>query len=180
MSDNWHGWIDGVEFTSRESALQALGISEPATDARELTWKIAGMFCYPTDYPGIDEATAEIERYVQSRLAAERELHANDIVLARAAAEWNSDMYKCAEAERLAWKARAEAAEADVEYLQERIRALLAERQKWLEDKPSVPMEMLAKAFDLGESMVCCDFRAEARKIAARYGYTVTESKEGA
>ena len=30
MSDNWHGWIDGVEFTSRESALQALGISEPA------------------------------------------------------------------------------------------------------------------------------------------------------
>ena len=73
MSDNWHGWIDGVEFTSRESALQALGISEPATDARELTWKIAGMFCYPTDYPGIDEATAEIERYVQSRLASARE-----------------------------------------------------------------------------------------------------------
>ena len=30
MSDNWHGWIDGVEFTSRESALKALGISEPA------------------------------------------------------------------------------------------------------------------------------------------------------
>ena len=30
MSNNWHGWIDGVEFTSRESALKALGISEPA------------------------------------------------------------------------------------------------------------------------------------------------------
>ena len=40
----------------------------------------------------------------------------------------------------------------------------------------TVPMELFAKAFDVGESMVCCDFRAEARKIAARYGYTVTES----
>ena len=46
-------------------------------------------------------------------------------------------------------EARAEAAEADVEYLQERIRALLAERQKWLEDKPSVPMAMLIKCRDI-------------------------------
>ena len=29
MSNNWHGWIGGVEFTSRASALKALGISEP-------------------------------------------------------------------------------------------------------------------------------------------------------
>ena len=50
MSDNWHGWIDGVEFTSRESALKALGISEPAK-----------------------AIAAEIERYVQSRLASARE-----------------------------------------------------------------------------------------------------------
>ena len=37
MSDNWHGWIGGVEFTSRASALKALGISEPApTDEKAL------------------------------------------------------------------------------------------------------------------------------------------------
>jgi hypothetical protein len=54
--------------------------------------------------------------------------------------------------------------------------ALLAhEVQKDESAEKTVPMEMLAKAFDVGESMVCCDFRAEARKIAARYGYVVKE-----
>ena len=38
MSDNWHGWIDGVEFTSRESALKALGISEPAPAEQGEVW----------------------------------------------------------------------------------------------------------------------------------------------
>lgn len=56
----------------------------------------------------------ECQTVTRKRDAAERELHANDIVLARAAAEWNSDMYKCAEGERLAWKARAEKAEAQL------------------------------------------------------------------
>ena len=38
MSDNWLGWIDGVEFTSRESALKALGISEPAPTDEKAQW----------------------------------------------------------------------------------------------------------------------------------------------
>ena len=78
MSDNWHGWIDGVEFTSRESALKALGISEPATDARELDKIVSDIQsvepgsggCNDIDH---EEARAMIERYVQSRLASARE-----------------------------------------------------------------------------------------------------------
>ena len=45
----------------------------PAKDAWECAVKIAPIYCYPADYPGIDKAAAEIERYVESRLAEERE-----------------------------------------------------------------------------------------------------------
>ena len=45
----------------------------PAKDAWECAVKIAPIYCYPADYPGIDKAAAEIERYVESRIAEERE-----------------------------------------------------------------------------------------------------------
>ena len=56
MSNNWHGWIDGVEFTSRESALKALGISEPA----------------PADEKVLMEAEDKIDRLCNTLAEAER------------------------------------------------------------------------------------------------------------
>ena len=56
MSDNWHGWINGVEFTSRESALKALGISEPA----------------PADEKVLMEAEDKIDRLCNTLAEAER------------------------------------------------------------------------------------------------------------
>ena len=56
MSNNWHGWIGGVEFTSRESALKALGISEPA----------------PADEKVLMEAEDKIDRLCNTLAEAER------------------------------------------------------------------------------------------------------------
>lgn len=74
--------------------------------------------------------------------------------------------------------ARAEAAEAVVEYLQECIRALLAERQKWIEDEPSVPREMVRQ-------LVVCEMDShplrecwswpKALEIVESFGFRVKE-----
>jgi len=59
---------------SKVAAILREEFPEPAQDAMGVARQIAPIFCYPVDYPGIDEAAALIEAYARKRVggAADR------------------------------------------------------------------------------------------------------------
>ena len=76
MSDNWHGWIGGVEFTSRASALKALGISEPAPAVQREEHKLTTHDLY------IGDALALLNEY-DSQFPADDEILDDDELATR-------------------------------------------------------------------------------------------------
>lgn len=141
-----NGWEPSTRFDDALAALSRLEAreAEAPKDAKGLVWlirktKIEGGYLYREA-----NAAAEIERYVQARIAI-------------------------LETDRDGWKA--EAARYEKLWCD-----ACAERGRPESAPKTVPIEMLNEVFDAGESFRLIDsWEDDAKKIAARYGYTVTE-----
>lgn len=109
---------DIMQFADKEPAESAPDPTS-AKDARDCALKIAPIYCYPADYPGIDEAVAEIERFAQERMVTtvcrwknERDSARNNLEAAEASA--NETAKSLTE-----WRDRTAQAEAEAEALRE-------------------------------------------------------------
>jgi hypothetical protein len=102
---------DIMQFADKEPAESA---PEPtsAKDARDCALKIAPIYCYPADYPGIDEAAAEIERFAQERMVTTVCRWKNERDSARRKLE-------AAEADARAWESTALSRQAEAKALRE-------------------------------------------------------------